>query len=271
MTGVEMLEVGAIGVGAGFLGGLAGVGGSMLILPALGLILGYPDAKGTQHLYMAAAITTNLVVALPASLRHARAGAVRVDLLRVIIPAMVVALVVGVLLSNRLAGWELVLALAGFQLSYCGWSLWQVGHRRPDFQPGQERATVSRLVGSAGGSGLVAGVLGLGGGVLLVPVLQVACRVRLRQAIGTSSAVICLTVGVGAAVKLMTLGQHGQVWSEGLMLAGIMSPGAVVGAWVGASATHRLSLPVVRVLIVVLLGTSAVVLIRQGGRSAGWW
>jgi uncharacterized membrane protein YfcA len=107
--------------------------------------------------------------------------------------------------------------------------------------------------------------------VLLVPVLQMACRVGLRQAIGTSSAVICLTVGVGAAIKMMTLGQHGQVWSEGLMLAGIMSPGAVVGAWVGASATHRLSLPVVRVLIVVLLGTSAVVLIRQGGRSAGWW
>ncbi|MFO0493484.1 MAG: TSUP family transporter, partial [bacterium] len=167
MTGVEMLEVGVVGVGAGFLGGLAGVGGSRLILPALGLILGYPDAKGTQHLYIAAAMTTNLVVAVPAALRHARAGAVRVDLLRVIIPALVVALVVGVVLSNRLAGWELVLALAGFQLSYCGWSLWLVGHRWPDFELGLEGARLPWVVGSAVVWGLLGGVLGLGGGVLL--------------------------------------------------------------------------------------------------------
>ena len=61
MTVTEVLISGLIGLAAGILGGLAGVGGSILILPALAFLFGSrPDV--VQHLYMAAAMTVNDVV-----------------------------------------------------------------------------------------------------------------------------------------------------------------------------------------------------------------
>lgn len=271
MTSLELIEVGVTGLAAGFLGGLAGVGGSLLILPALGLILGYPDPRGTQHLYAAAAMTTNLVVAIPSAVTHWRSGKVRTDLLRWLLPTTAISLVIGVLLSNALAGWHLVLALAGFQVAYCLWAVWIIFHKLPDFRPEDERPTKPKLLTSAGATGLTAGILGLGGGVIQVPLLQVLCKTPLRQAIATSSAVICLTAGIGAAIKLATLGQHQQSVSEALTLALVMTPGAVVGALVGAKATHALPLTFVRVLIVILLSASAVSLTFRGGKMAGWW
>jgi len=274
VTLVEVIEVAGVGLGAGLLGGLAGVGGSLLILPALGLIFGYPDPRGSQHLYMAAAMTTNVVVAIPSAWRHWRAGAVRTDLLPSLIPMTAASLAVGVYLSNRLNGWVLVLMLAGFQILYCTWSLWQVFSQRADFTKEQERVTKPRLAVSAGATGLTSGLLGLGGGVLQVPLLQVLCRTPLRQAIATSSAVICLTAAVGAVLKLVSLpglvSEPGAV-ARALTLAGAMAPGAVVGAIVGATLTHKLPLWAVRVLIVTLLSASAAALTVQGGRSAGWW
>ncbi len=54
-----------IGLVAGLVGGLAGIGGSIIMLPALGLFLGYKTPARTEHhLYMASAMTVNILVAL---------------------------------------------------------------------------------------------------------------------------------------------------------------------------------------------------------------
>jgi hypothetical protein len=243
----------------------------MLILPALGLILGYADPKGTHHLYMAAAMVTNFVVAVPASIRHRRSGAVRGDLLRWLVPITTAALLTGVLISNVLSGWVLVLALAGFQLAYCGHSLWLVYHKIPDFAKDQERATPGRLAAGSTVAGVIAGILGLGGGVIQVPLLQMLCKVPLRQAIATSSVVMVVTALCGALLKLGTLGTHGQDWQDAIVLAACMAPGAVMGALWGAKATHTLPLTAVRVMIVGLMLVAAGALIVRAGRSVGWW
>jgi hypothetical protein len=271
LTVLAVLELLAIGLGAGFLGGLAGVGGSMLVLPALGLILGYADPKGTQHLYMAAAMVTNFVVAVPASIRHRRSGAVRGDLVRWLVPVTTLALMTGVLISNVLSGWVLVLALAGFQLTYCGHALWLVYRQVPDYAKEQEQATPGRLAAGSTIAGVIAGMLGLGGGVIQVPLLQLMCKVPLRQAIATSSVVMVVTALFGAILKLSTLSTHSQDWTDALVLAACMAPGAVAGALLGARATHTLPLTAVRIMIVSLMLLAAGALIVRAGQSAGWW
>jgi uncharacterized membrane protein YfcA len=273
MSALEIIELVAVGLAAGVLGGLAGVGGSILILPALGLIFGYPDPNGTHHVYMAAAMTTNVVVAIPAALRHWRAGAVRTDLLPRLVPATALALALGVWLSNFIPGWWLVLGLAAFLLCYCAWMLWQVHHRLPEPAPSDERASTGRLVVSSGFTGVTAGLLGLGGGGIQVPLLQLLCKLPLRPAIATSSAVICLTALVGAALKLWGLEHLAGSGSQqrALLLALAMAPGAVIGALVGAQLTHKLPLNAVRVAMAALIGVSALALAYRGGRAAGWW
>jgi uncharacterized membrane protein YfcA len=107
----------------------------------------------------------------------------------------------------------------------------------------------------------VGGLLGLGGGVLLVPMLQMLCRVPLRNSIATSSAVICMTAVIGAGSKMASLNALGQSPRHALVLALLMAPTAVLGGHVGAHLTHALPIRVVRALITVLLMFMAVRLV----------
>ncbi|MBC7833724.1 MAG: sulfite exporter TauE/SafE family protein [Phycisphaerales bacterium] len=255
MTIVEVAAGLGIGAIAGVLGGLAGVGGSMIILPGLHMVFGdHPEAR--HHAYMAAAMTVNVAVALPASLKHRVAGAVRQELVGPLMLSTIAMLVVGVLISNRVNGNGLKIILAAFIASYCCFNIWRIlqrGHRERQ----AEHPGVGSLVISGGITGFIGGLLGLGGGVLLVPFLQLLCKVPLRQSIATSSAVIAITAVVGATLKLSTLHTQSQSVWYALSLAAIMAPTAILGAQLGAKLTHRLPLKVVRLAITILLMLAA--------------
>lgn len=270
---IDVVQLGAaagIGLLAGLLGGIAGVGGSILILPSLGMIFGYPR-DSTHHLYMAAAMSVNLVVALPAAWRHHKHKAVRRDLFRVLAPVTAIMLALGVLASNVFRGWQLQLLLSAFLVVYSFTLVRAMLCRHADHAPEAEHVTTPRLVGSASVTGFAAGLLGLGGGVLQVPLLQVLCRVPLRQAIGTSAAVMCVTAMIGAGLKLATLAGEGESAVQALLLALMMAPTAVFGARLGAGLTHALPIHAVRGVITVMLLISAWRLAVAGGRMAGWW
>jgi uncharacterized membrane protein YfcA len=252
-----------IGAMAGLLGGLAGVGGSMVILPSLHLVFGDEPAS-IHHLYMGAAMTVNVAVSIPAALRHHRLRAVRIDLMRTLLPVTTAAIIAGVLLSNRLPGDALKLMLAGFLAIYCALNLVRLLRNSPEHAPEHERSGKGRLMLCGVATGLIAGLLGLGGGVLLVPMLQMLCRVPLRNAIATSSAVICMTSIVGAGSKLASLPGLGQSASQALMLAALMAPTAMLGGWIGAHLTHALPIRLVRAVITVLL-------ILAAAKLAGLW
>ena len=255
MTPNQFLLAALIGFVAGILGGLAGIGGSMIMIPGLALVFGYATAEHTeQHLYMAAAMTINIVVSLPAAWRHHRKGAMRRDLVAGILPAMVAAIVLGVLISNYVEGTLLRRGLAVFIGAYAALNLFRVilpggeGDRRP------ERTGRRRLMAIGSAAGFVGGLLGLGGGVVMVPLLQVFAHVRLRHAIAASSAVMVISATIGAALKMGTLeSTHGLSWRDAMAYVVAMAPGAVLGGMLGAQLAHALPLRVVRGTVSVLL------------------
>lgn len=260
----EIVAIALIGMTAGTFGGLAGVGGSMVMIPGMALVLGYPsgDAHVEQHLYMAAAMGVNVLLAVPAAAKHAKEGKLRWDLFRLLLPAMGVTIVLGVLASNLMAGDSLKTLLAAFIILYCGFNLLRVVAKETDFDRDQERATRGRVIFTGASAGLISGLLGLGGGVILVPMLQMLCRVRLRPSIATALAVMPLTAVVGAAFKISTLPSHGLAISEAFTLILIIAPLAMLGSHLGAVLTHKLPLKVVRVVILFLMVAVALKLLE---------
>ncbi len=256
MTPEEIAIAALIGLAAGLLGGLAGIGGSLIMIPGLGVLFGYPS-DGAQHIYMASAMCVNVAVAFPAARRHHKAGAVRFDLVKILLPSMAIFIIIGVLTSNQDSGAFLRQLLAAFIALYCILNIIRVFKGKPKTPELQPKPSCLRLIGIGAATGFIAGLLGIGGGILVVPMLQIFCRVPLRNAIGTSSAVMVLTALVGSILKVSTLHTRGLDPRDALLLAAVMAPLAIIGAPIGASLTHRLPLNAVRITISVMLLAAA--------------
>lgn len=266
MTPVTLVIVLVIGLVAGVVGGLAGIGGSIVMLPALGVVLGYASAdKSEQHTYTAAAMVVNAVVAGSSTWQHLKAKAVRSKLLWQLAPAMVAGIVIGVLLSFPAGGPALKIGLAVFLIAYCVYTgvSGLMGAREDD--PSRERAAPPAVIGAGLVTGVAAGFLGIGGGILLVPVLTLGLRVPTRQAIATTAAAMLISSPVGAALKLSLLNREGLAWADAVWIAVPMAAGAFVGAPIGASLTHKLKLPALKLVISVVLAIAGVRLVFSGG------
>jgi len=248
----------AIGFGAGLLGGLLGLGGSVIIIPALTLLRG-PN----QHLYQAAAMIVNVVVAASATAKHSRAGTIRWDVARRMLPAAAIAIGVGVATSDRLDGPTLGRIFGVFLLYFAGTETLDLLRRRTSDAPGAERVGWPVLSLTGGVMGFLAGLLGIGAGIVTVPLLRRLGRLPLRQCIGTTSAVMLVTSTIGAIHKNTTITSHvgsGGIalrLEESLRLAALLAPTALVAAYLGAKLMYRLPLAVVRVALVLLIVIAA--------------
>lgn len=250
----QSLIVGGVGALAGFVGGLAGVGGSMVILPALALVFQFtePD-RPEQHVFAAAAMIINVLVAIPATWRHWRAGVYRPDLLRWLLPTMAVSIVAGVLISNRVDGRVLQQVLAAMIAWDSLVNLYRLVRRVDESTLGPERVGAPVMMTAGITAGLAGGIAGLGGGGLIVPILQVAGRVKLREAIATSAMTMCVSSLIGATLKLGTMHSRGVAASDAVRLAALMAPGAIVFSMLGATLTHRLPIGVLRLVVSIIL------------------
>ena len=107
---------------------------------------------------------------------------------------------------------------------------------------------VRRSHGAAGsvGAGVTSALLGIGGGLVKVPVMHIVMGVPLRVATATSNLMMGITASAGAIIYL----------SRGLIDPYIASPtalGVFVGASLGSRVAHRIDLRILRGLFVAIL------------------
>lgn len=248
----QLLILFVIGLAAGGFGALLGVGGGLIIVPALSLVAG---------LSLHAAIGTSLVCICASSaasasvyLRRGRvelpvavelqffsvAGAVAAGLTAGVIPA-----------APLYFGFALLLAVVAAQM----WPRTQAGWLERRLAMVSARDTMAR--GASVGAGLISGMLGVGGGILNTPVLHLVMGMRFDRATATSSYMIGMTAAAGALVYLV----RGDV-RPGLVTAAMV--GTLVGAVPAAVAGHRLSVQRLRAAFAVLLWFVALQMIRRG-------
>jgi uncharacterized membrane protein YfcA len=244
-----------LGIASGFLAGLLGIGGGMLMVPFLTAMLLAQGASEAMAVKMAIATSMACIVFTSiSSLRaHHRRGAVRWELVRSMAPGIVIGgLLSGAALFALLKGQWLAGVFALF-VGYSALQMWR-GKQPP---PGRElpgpagRTAVGLLIG------LLSGLVGAGGGFLAVP-FMVFCNVAVHQAVATSAAMglpVALASTAGYLIGSWNLspalpGSFGYLYLPALL---VLVPAAVLMAPLGAKAAHALPVAQLKKLFALLL------------------
>lgn len=233
-----------IGLGAGVVGGLLGVGGGVIAVPALLFIQGYP-----MHLVIAATLFSNVVVGLSSAWRYSKQGRIHKDWVVRIVAGALVGGVIGVWCASYLSGdvlrkaFGLFAAWAAIDIIFLSRGLDEEGQPVPE-------AKQSAIYGIGFPMGLSAGFLGIGGGALAIPLQRKFFGIPIKIAIANSAAsipIICLISGLLAVHKFGL--DPRQVGLLGFQLG----LGGMVGAQVSAALSAYLPGSLLRNLFAVLL------------------
>lgn len=255
-----------IGLLMGVFGGLLGVGGSVVMIPMLVIVFGE-----NQHLYQASAMICNLFVGSVSSLVHRKTDTLMPKVLKWLIPSAAVGSVVGVAMSNAsaFAGERsyLLARLFGVLLAYTAvYNIFRLRGSRnaDDLDTSDIRWSAPLALVCGASAGVLGGLLGLGGGAVIAPMLQLLLKMPLKKAISNSAATVTVIAFVGAICKNATLGQHDIAVMESVAMAAVIIPGATIGAFVGARLTHTLPRDVVRMAFILLMALTSYKMLTVG-------
>ncbi len=252
--------IAALGAFAGFLAGLLGIGGGIVLVPGLFFIF---SALGftSPHL-MHLAVGTSLAIIVPTGFSSARThwkkGNVDTGLLRVIGPGILLGVVSGTALASGLTGVELKMVFATAILIFAVMMV-----------TNPSRIKLFKQVPGPLGSGLagfvignISTLIGIGGATLSVPYMSMG-QVPMHRAIGTASA-LGLFIAIPAAAGFFWIGRG----AEGLpplsfgyvnVLAwAAIIPISVSVAPLGAKTAHRFSVDTLRRIFAVFMVIVAV-------------
>jgi uncharacterized membrane protein YfcA len=244
----------ALGLVTGFVAGLLGVGGGLVMVPVLSWAYAAQSFAPAYNIHLA--LGTSLAVIVPTSISSLRAhhahGAVDWAAVRRIVPGILA----GTLLGSLAAVWLPDTGLRAFFTVFLFYAATQMllGFKP---KPGNGMPGWPGMSLAGGVIGLVSSWVGIGGGTLSVPFLT-WCNAGLRRAIGTSSAIgfpiaVAGTVGYmisGHSVDGLPPSSLGFVYAPALIA---IAAGSWVTAPLGARATHRWPVQVIKKIFAGLL------------------
>jgi uncharacterized membrane protein YfcA len=247
----ELIALGSI---TGFLAGLLGIGGGMIMVPFITFILnakGFP-AEHAVKMAIATSLATICFTSLSSVRAHHQRGAVLWPVALALAPGIVVGGLVGAQVAVALSGKVLSVLFALF----IGFSATQMLlDRKP--KPTRTLPGTGGLFGVGGLIGFLSSLVGAGGAFISVPFMT-WCNVKIHNAVGTSAALgfpiaLAGTLGyiwAGIGLPQMPWGSVGYLYLPALV---IISAASVTLAPIGARAAHRMDIkPLKRVFAFVL-------------------
>lgn len=245
----------ATGLAAGTLAGLLGIGGGIVVVPVLYSVFsafGF-DAGVAMHMAVGTSLATMVPTSIMSARAHYRRGAVDMALLRRWAPAVVVGVILGSLIAGVVRGQVLtavfgvvaLAAAANLMLRGDGRAIW------PQLPKGIGLQAIAAVIG------LLSSLMGIGGGMLSVPVMS-ACSYPIRQAVATAAATGTL-IAVPGAIGFMVagLGEAGRPpYSLGFVnLIGfaLIIPATMLSAPWGARIAHTINPKWLRLMFALFL------------------
>ncbi len=244
----------AVGIFAGFLAGLLGVGGGLVIVPALALIFaaGHFPSEHIMHLALGTSLASILFTSISSLRAHHLHGAVVWPVVRGIAPGIVAGTLLGTLVAAQLSSVFLKIFFVVFIYYVAAQMLLDI---KP--KPSRRLPGAAGLFAAGGVIGGVSSLVGIGGGTLSVPFMT-WCNIKLHQAIGTSAAIGFPIAAAGALGYLLNglVAQNLPEYSWGFVylpaLAGLAAA-SILTAPLGAKLAHRLPVAKLKKIFAVLL------------------
>jgi len=237
-----IIELLVLGLGTGFLAGLLGIGGGMIMVPFLTYIMSTRGASPDLAVKMAIATSMATIVftSISSVRAHHKRGAVRWDIVKGLAP--------GIMLGGLIASLGVFALLKGSWLAiffglFVTFSATQMFlDKKP--APTRQMPGVTGQLACGGVIGFLSGLVGAGGGFISVPFMT-WCNVAIHNAVATSAALgfpIALVNAAGYAISGqgaggLPAGSLGYIWLPALALIALTS---VFMAPVGAKAAHAM-------------------------------
>ena len=248
MTLADVLLAVPLGLLAGALAGLLGIGGGLIFAPLL-LWMGL-----SPHQALATSTFAIVPTALGGSVIHLRSKSLQLK------PALAIGLAAFLTawvfshLGRLVAGWHLLTLQS---LLYVVLAFTIRGDRSETERPDDQPLPLVGLTAVGGVAGLAGGMLGLGGGLLMVPLMVSGLSVPIRQAIRLST----LAVACSATAASLQFLQEGRgQWMLGVLLGAVA---AVAAQWTAS----RLDSVRTGTLAWLLRGLAALLAVDSGRRA----
>lgn len=246
-----LLLIGGLGLLAGFLSGLLGIGGGIVMAP---LLLYVPPLLGYDPLVMRAVAGLTMVQGLAAciagGIMHRRFKFVSGELSLYMGFSIFIASLAGGAAARFVPNHILLFIFAC--LAFSAAILMFVPPARDSEHPDVNLLGFSRLraVITASGVGLFGGMVGQGGSFILIPLMTSFVRIPTRIAVGSNLAIVLLSTLAGCIGKAMT----GQIeWLLTLPIVLTVIPAASLGGYVSS----RVSVRKLRLLLALVIAIAA--------------
>lgn len=219
-----------IGIAAGIVGSLLGLGGGIIISPILTLTGSLPSQVASTSLLAVA--STGASSTLSYSIKKKIRYSIGIKIAAFAVPFSVI----GALVSSSLNPDEFKLYFAILLISTSLYLL----VRKPINENRRNQENRGRLIsntllyGGSSAAGLISSLFGIGGGIIFVPLLFAVKRLSMQQSVATSQLSILITSVAG----ILT---HSVLFQQDYVFAGSIALGALIGAQVGSFIAIKIS------------------------------
>ena len=260
-----IIQLMALGLTTGFLAGLLGIGGGMMLVPFITYMLSQQQVAPDLAVKMAIAtsMATILFTSISSVRAHHQRGAVRWELVWRLAPGIALGGIAASLGVFALLKGSFLAIFFGLFVSFSAVQMFI--DRKP--APARQMPGTGGQVAAGSVIGFISGLVGAGGGFISVPFL-VWCNVPMHSAVATSAALgfpIALFNSIGYAYSGAGLAGRmdhslGYIWLPGLLLIASCS---VLTAPLGAKTAHALNpRPLKRVSAVALYAAAVYMLFK---------
>ena len=237
-----------IGVSAGVVGSLLGLGGGIIISPILTLSGYLPSHVSSTSLLAVASTGASSTVSY--TLKKKIIYSVGIKLAAFAVPFSVL----GALISSVLNPDDFKLYFAILLISTSFYILVRKSIRadRVDSEEKGKLASNALLYAGSSAAGLISSLFGIGGGIFFVPLLFAVKKLSMQQSVATSQIAILITSVAG----ILT---HSVLFQQDYVFAGVIALGAVAGAQIGPFIAVRIS----ERLLTILFSISLLIIAAQ--------